>query len=316
MSIPKNYFDTKDSGRFDIVGKDKYYVTASVVIFILSVIYLSIRGLNYGIDFKGGTEIQILFKENVGTDQVRKVLDEIKIKDPQIQRFGNSNEYLVRFDTEQLASAKETNEHIQTTVKNFTDGLQKELASFGPEIRRVDTVGPQVGDQLKKNAFLAVLYSLLGLLIYVGFRFDYIYAPGGILCLFHDAVVTLAILTFMGKEMSVQILAAILTLLGYSINDTIIVYDRIRETVGLYEDKSFPWVINKAINDTLSRTIMTSFTAFVSVFCLYIYTDGVLKDFALTMCLGIVLGTYSSVYVASPCVIYLDILQRRKKARA
>jgi preprotein translocase subunit SecF len=194
--------------------------------------------------------------------------------------------------------------------------MQTELASFGPEVRRVDSVGPQVGNQLKKNSLLAVFYSLLVILIYVGLRFDYIFAPGAVLCLFHDAIVTLGALAILGKEMNVQIMAAILTIIGYSLNDTIIIFDRVRETIHDYHDRHLPWIINRAINETLSRTIMTSASTFIAVFCLYVFTEGVIKDFALAMCMGIFYGTYSTIYIASPCVILFDRIQHRKTLAA
>jgi preprotein translocase subunit SecF len=177
-------------------------------------------------------------------------------------------------------------------------------------------VGPQVGAELKRNGFLAVFYCLLVILIYVGLRFDYKYSPGAVICLFHDAVITLAIFVLVGKEVNVPILAAILSLIGFSLNDTIVVFDRIRETEDHYRHKSISFIINKAINDMLERTIITSGTTFVSALSLYLFAGGTVSDIAFAICVGIFFGTYSSIYVAAPLILFVDKLKSAKAVAA
>ena len=309
-----NYFETTGSGRFDFIKNTKIFVIFSVIAMLASMGYLIFGELNYGIDFAGGTEVQVQFEKPVETSQVRAFLDEVGIEGPEILKFGEDSEFLIRFQAEEKASTQETNEILASTVKTITEGLKSKFASEGPSVERVDSVGPQVGSQLKKNSLLAVFYSLLLILIYVGLRFDYIYAPGAVVCLFHDAIVTMGVLILMGKEINVQIMAAILTIIGYSLNDTIVIFDRIRENRGIYPEKSFPWIINKAMNEMLARTITTSATTLACILCLYIFADGVIKDFAFAMSIGIIAGSYSTIYVASPVIIAGDMLEKRRKA--
>jgi preprotein translocase subunit SecF len=184
--------------------------------------------------------------------------------------------------------------------------LATQFADQKPEIRRVDSVGPQVGQELKRNGLLAVFYSLLVILIYVALRFDYKYSPGAVICLAHDAIITLAIFVAVGKEVNVPILAAILTLIGYSLNDTIVVFDRIRETEDEYKDRGVKFIINRSINDMFQRTIITSGTTFCSAFCLWWFAGGTVSDIAFALCIGIFFGTYSSIYVAAPLILFMD----------
>lgn len=311
-----NYFDTTGTGRFDFIGKTKILVAVSAIAVVGSLLYIAIFGLNYGIDFAGGTEVQVQFQKPVETSQVRSFLDGLDIKDSQIQKFGADSEYLIRFQNHNKASIQETNQLLAQTVEKITAGLKATFANEGALVQRVDSVGPQVGSQLKKNSLLAVFYSLLLILIYIGLRFDYVYAPGAVVCLFHDAIVTLGVLALLQKEINVQIMAAILTIIGYSLNDTIVIFDRIRENKGLYPEKQFPWIINKAMNEMLVRTITTSATTLALIICLIIFADGVIRDFAFAMSIGIVAGSYSTIYVASPIVILCDRIQKRKKLAA
>jgi preprotein translocase subunit SecF len=308
-----NYFDTANSGHFDFISKTKYFVTFSTLAVVISLLYIGVWGLNYGIDFAGGTEVQVKFEKPVESSQVKSFLQELKIKDPQIQKFGTANEYLIRFQNHEHASVQEANQILTHTVSSITEGLKTTFANEVPVVQRVDSVGPQVGSQLKKNSMLAVFYSLLLILIYVGLRFDYGYAPGAVFCLFHDAIFTLGILAVLHKEINVQIMAAVLTIIGYSLNDTIVIFDRIRENRGLYPEKQFPWIINKAMNEMLVRTITTSGTTLALTICLFLFADGVIKEFALAMSIGICCGVYSTIYVATPAVILFDRISHRKK---
>jgi len=308
MNMDKN-INTKESGRFDFVGKIGLFGGISLVLVVASLIYLAIHGVSWGIDFKGGTEMQVKFAETTEIDNVRKATEKLGLGEVGVQSFGDQNEFIIRFQGARGATDKETNELLNASISRLKDAISTDLAAGKPEIRRVDTVGPQVGAELKRNGFLAVFYCLLVILVYVGLRFDYKYAPGAVLCLAHDVVITLAIFVLVGKEVNVPVLAALLSLIGFSLNDTIVVFDRIRETEGHYRERGIRYVINKAINDMFGRTIITSGTTFVSALCLFLFADGTVADIAFAICIGIFFGTYSSIYVAAPAVLMMEKLK-------
>lgn len=304
-------------GRFDFVKNIGIFGGISLVLVILSFIYLSVRGINYGIDFKGGTEIQVKFNQTVTIDEVRSAVSQLPLGgDVGVQGIGEGSEYIIRFVGEKGATDKETNEKLNASITQVRDTLNTRFASQGVDIRRVDTVGPQVGAELKRNGFLAVFYCLLVILVYVSMRFDYKFAPGAVICLFHDALITLAIFVLVGKEVNVPILAAILSLIGFSLNDTIVVFDRIRETEHEHKNKGYAFIINKAINDMLGRTLITSGTVFVSAICLYIFAGGVVSDIAFAISVGIFFGSYSSIYVAAPMIMIIEKLKVSPRAVA
>lgn len=310
ISKTKNISETESFGRFDFVKNIGLFGGISILLVLASLIYLSIRGINYGIDFKGGTEIQVKFQQSVSIEQVRNSLQGLNLgSDVGIQSFGEGNEYIIRFIGEKGITDKETNEKLNFSINLVKEKLTQLFAASGVEIRRVDTVGPQVGAELKRNGFLAVFYCLIVILIYVSIRFDYKFGPGAVVCLFHDAVITLAIFMLVGKEVNVPILAAILSLIGFSLNDTIVVFDRIRETEHLYKNKGYGFIINRSINDMLSRTLITSGTVFVTALCLYIFAGGVVSDIAFAISVGIFFGTYSSIYVAAPLILVMEKLK-------
>ena len=307
-----DFVKDKDYGRFDFIGKAPLWGGISVVFVIGAIFSIITHGFNYGIDFSGGTEIQVQFQDDVGTSAIRNATDEMGFDSATVQSIGENNEYLVRLGVIQGADENETNEKINEAIKKVTGGFQDRFASAGVVIRRVDSVGPAIGNELKKNGLLAVFYSLLMILIYVGFRFDFQYAPGAVICLFHDAFITLGIFALFDREVNVQTLAAILTIIGYSLNDTIVTFDRIRENVKVYRDKAFPYIVNRSLNDVLSRTLLTSITTMLAVAAMLVFASGVIKDFAFTLAIGIVVGTYSSMYVASPLVIAAGKLMNKK----
>lgn len=303
---------TENSGKFDFVGKVGLFGGLSVLFVVVSLIYLAIHGVTYGIDFSGGTELQVKFAQPTTIEQVREVTTQQKsLINVGLQAFGEGSEFIVRFQTEHGATDKETNDIQNKAVVSLREAINTQLAANQPEIRRVDSVGPQVGAELKRNGFLAVFYCLLVILIYVALRFDYKYSPGAVVCLAHDAIITLAIFVLTGREVNVPILAAILTLIGYSLNDTIVVFDRIRETEHKYKDKGIGFIINRAINDMFERTLITSGTVFVSALTLFIFAGGVVSDIAFAMVIGIIFGTYSSIYVAAPTIL---VIEKFKKA--
>ncbi len=297
---------TSGFGKYDFVGKAPIFGGISLVLVLASLIYLGIHGIRYGIDFAGGTEIQVKFEQPVTIDQLRTVVGKAQLINPQLQAFGEGSEFVVRFQTPEGANEKEVNDKQNLAVSNLRAAIDTDLKAQVPEIRRVDSVGPQVGAELKRNGLLAVFYSLLVILIYVALRFDYKYAPGAVLCLAHDAIITLAIFVLVGKEVNVPILAAILTLIGYSLNDTIVVFDRIRETEGEFKSETTKFAINRAINDMLGRTIITSGTTLTSAICLWFFGGGDVADIAFALAIGIFFGTYSSIYVAAPLMILFE----------
>lgn len=305
-----------DFGKFDFVGKAWFFGGISVFLVVASLAYLAIRGITYGIDFAGGTEIQVKFAQPTTIEQVRTVVEAQKLPNVAIQAIGDANEYIVSFQTLEGATDKETNDNQNKAVESLRAGINTQLAANQPDIRRVDSVGPQVGAELKRNGLLAVFYCLLVILAYVALRFDYSFAPGAVVCLAHDAIITLALFVMTGREVNVPILAAILTLIGFSLNDTIVVFDRIREMKGHHHDQGLKYVINKSINDMLGRTLITSGTTFTSAMALYIFAGGTVGDIAFAMCVGIFFGTYSSVYVAAPLIMFVEKMKSMKKAVA
>ncbi len=300
--------------KYNFLGVSKMFAILSVVLTLSSLVVIMGKGFNYGIDFAGGTEIQVQFEKPVDVAQIRSFTDKMGLASASVQSFGDgTNEFLIRMDSVKGKTDKETNKLLNDLIKKVTVGLGADFSTEKANVRRVDSVGPQVGSELKRNGLLAVFYSLIMILIYVGLRFDYKYAPSAVFCLFHDAMITLGIFSLFGREVNVQTLAAILTIIGYSLNDTIVTFDRIRENVLNYKDNRFYDIVNRSLNDVLSRTILTSFTTMLAVVAMYILAGGVIRDFAFTLGIGIVVGTYSSMYVASPLVVLVDKWQENSK---
>lgn len=305
-----------DTGKFDFIGKAKYLIPVTLLITVFGIVEILVDGFNYGIDFAGGTEIQIQFDREVSADDVRTLVNNLGYERSTVQSLGDENEFLIRLDSIVGETEEETNELLNQMTRSITEGVSETFSDAGADIRRVDSVGPQVGSELKRNGILATFYSLLIILIYIGLRFDYKYAPGAVFCLAHDVIIVLSVFAVFGKEVNIQTMAAILTLIGYSLNDTIITFDRIRENERVFRGENFAGIVNRSINDMLVRTIITSVTTGLALGCLYIMTEGVIKDIAFTLILGIVVGVYSSIFIAAPMVIGLDnIEERRAEAR-
>ena len=261
-----------------------------------------VKGPRYSVDFTGGTLLQIRTSQVVPADRLRAALEAEQVQAELQQMTGtNENEYLLRF-------------HAQgDPVTQVQAAVSKHLPGVAMELRRNETVGPKVGSDLRQKAMLAILASLGAILLYVGIRYEFKFALGGVAALFHDVLVTLGALMFTGREVSLTVVAALLTIAGYSINDTIVVFDRIRERAKALRKEKHSRVMDIAVNETLSRTVITAFTVFLAALALFIWGGDVLRDFSFAMLVGVVFGTYSSVYVAS--AIALDIwiaLDRRK----
>ncbi len=306
-----------DTGKIDFIGKAPIFYGISALAVVISLGLILTKGLVYGIDFAGGTEIQVQFDQRVTIDRVRDFVKTMGFQDAEIQALqGEKPEFLLRFEnnTRPGSTAKETSEETSLLINKITEGIKSTFVAEIPSVRRVDSVGPQVGEELKRNGLLAAFYSLLLILIYIGLRFDYQYAPGAVICLFHDAIITLGIFSLLGKQVNVETMAAILTLIGYSLNDTIINFDRVRENSEIFRSLSLPKIVNKSVNDVLARTILTTGTTLLAAASLYFIAGGVIEDFAFTLGLGIVIGTYSSIYVANPLLIFFDRFSGQKRA--
>jgi preprotein translocase subunit SecF len=292
--------------NLDFVGKIKYAVVFSAILIIISIGSVIFHGgLNPGIDFAGGSVIQVKFSNNVSADQIRTALKGTKLESSIIQQFGEK-EFLIR--TAESFSDQET---LALNVENpLTTAFQKDY-----EIRRVEVVGSKVGADFKRKAVVAVMLSWLAMLIYVGWRFEFRYALGGILALVHDVIITIGAISLMNLEFTISILAALVFVIGFSINDTIVTLDRIRENVKLNIKKSLRETINISINQTLSRTILTSLTVFLTVLALYLFGGAVIHDFAFSLLVGVVIGTYSSIYIACTIVLLFENLRLSKMKR-
>jgi preprotein translocase subunit SecF len=281
------------NANYDFVGKRRWFYVASLGAVVVALLSIGLhRGLNYGIDFTGGTVIQVRYDKPVTVGEVRQGLDQLKLGSAVIQQFGDVREYLIR-----LAETEQKTEVIGSRIQ----AALGKAAGGAVEIRRVEFVGPQVGRDLQLQALYAVLAGMVGILIYVAIRFDFRGGVISIVALAHDVIVTLGVLSLTDREMSLPVLAALLTIVGYSINDTIVVFDRIRESRGrgLRKGQNLAGLVNAAINQTLSRTILTSFTTFVSALVLLLFGGEVLHDFAFALVIGVVTGTYSSIAAAS-----------------
>jgi len=280
----------------------------AVVLSVLALVSISVFGFTYGIDFSGGNEVQIRFQKPVESSQIRNSLEEAGINKASVQKFGTENEFLIRLE------ASPNEEENNKTLALLTESLKKDFLTEQAEIRRIDSVGPQIGKELRRNGILALIYSLIMILVYLGLRFDNKYAPAAVFCLFHDAVITLSLFSIFQREINVQTLAAILAIIGYSLNDTIVTFDRIRENYEVIgKKKPFFDICNQSLNEVLSRTLLTSVTTLLALLAMYHFADGVIKDFAFTLIIGIVIGTYSSIYVATPLLLFMNKLQERRK---
>ncbi len=296
----------KSGINIDFVGKIKYAIIFSAVLIIISIGSVIIQGgFNLGIDFAGGSIIQVKFQKDMTADKIRDALKSTRLEKSIIQQFG-TNEFLIR-TAESL--------HDQ---KLFAENVNQPLtSSFGKdfEIRRVEVVGSKVGMDFQRKAIFAVILSWLAMLAYIAWRFEFRYGLGGIIALVHDVIIIIGTVSILKMEFTISILAALFFIIGFSINDTIVVLDRIRENVKLNPRQKLSETINLSINQTLSRTILTSFTVFLTVIALYIWGGPVLHDLAFSLLVGVVIGTYSSVFIACTIVLFFENLQLAKLKR-
>ncbi len=284
--------------HIDFLGKRKIALGFSAVLLIVSVISLVSRGLELGIDFTGGTLVEVAYPEAVDLSKIRGLLEAGGLGDATVQHFGTSKDILIRLSSiEGMSSADLSNRVMDLLNKGDVQGT----------LRRVEFVGPQVGDELTEDGGLALLYSLFGILIYVAWRFEYRFALGSVVALVHDVILTLGFFSIFALEFDLTVLAAVLAVVGYSLNDTIVVYDRIRENFRKMRKGGPKEIMNVSLNQTLSRTLMTSLTTLLVLFSLAFLGGEIIHNFALALIIGVVVGTYSSIYIASPVVLALGV---------
>jgi preprotein translocase subunit SecF len=372
--------------KFDFVGKRHIAVTLSLIANAAVILWAVFHGLNFGVDFAGGTELEVQFAQGVDASAIRKSVEDLGFKDASVQTYGAESEhsYLIRVGRIALMSQEDVNRVVQAVQAKFpvqgtphfnadtgdkidfqfqgtpptpdqlrkvlqdagvsvrdvreeagltagtksfaviTQGIQDKIerdlsARFGaakPEVRRVEYVGPAVGRELRNQGFKAILYAMGLIVIYVGFRFDFRFSPGVIIALIHDAIITLGYFGFSGREFNLTSVAVILTVVGYSVNDTVVVYDRIRENQGKLKGKRLADLVNVSINEVLGRTFLTSFATALSLVGLLVYGVGTIFDFSAGMLVGIISGTYSTWFIAAPMTIWLEERAEKKKGMA
>ena len=268
-------------------AKFKYANILSLI--LLSIFFIFLKGLNYGIDFKGGTLIE-LRSNNIEVSSIRDVLKNMNLGDINVKKFGQEGDYLIKI--EQMG---DNNKLIPKIKKNLSDNLTSEV-----NFRRVENVGPKVSAELLQSGIIAISLSLAAMLFYIWIRFEWQFSIGSIIALFHDVIITLGIFSILSLEINLSIIAAVLTIVGYSMNDTVVIYDRIRENLGKYHKLNISDIANLSINETLARTIITSVTTLLALFSIFILGGEILRGFSFAMILGVLIGTYSSIFVASP----------------
>jgi len=279
---------------FNFMAKSKLAMIFSIAIVLASFVLLATKGLNYGVDFAGGTIVQVKYDKTAPIDDMRKKLKaNVLFDNASITEFGSPDEVVIRMKT--------SSANVTTDVGDLTREALKGTGNF--EVRRVDIVGPKVGSELKEKGIMSLVLATIGILIYVAFRFEWRFAVASIVALIHDISIALGAITLVGLDVNLDVLAALLTILGYSLNDTIIVFDRIREGVTKGRNTDLADIINESVTRTLARTTLTSLTTFFVVFTLFMFGGEIIHAFAFTLLVGVVVGTYSSIFVASPILL-------------
>ena len=280
----------------------KSFNLISLFLILISIILLIFKGLNFGVDFKGGTLIELRVNDsNVLISDVRKSFSNMNLGDVSVKKFGNDKDYVIKIEKK-----------IKTDP-NFIDNIEKKLSSSIGEnfkIRRVENVGPKVSSELLKSGIIAIGLSLAAMLFYIWIRFEWQFSLGAIAALFHDVILTLGIFSLFSLEINLSIVAAVLTIVGYSMNDTVVIFDRVRENLKKYADIKIFDLTNLSINETLSRTLITSVTTLLALLSIFFFGGEILKGFSFAMILGVILGTYSSIFIANPVLVYFKVSQK------
>jgi len=283
---------------------NKYYNLSNIIsllLFIVSIFFLIFKGLNYGVDFKGGTLIELRTDNtNYKTEDIRNAFSKLNLNDLSVKKFGKENDYVVKFERPDL--------NEPDFIKGLKVDLDKYLENYN--FRRVENVGPKVSAELLQDGVTAIAIALAAMLIYIWFRFEWQFSIGAIIAIFHDVTITLGIFSALSLEINLSIVAAVLTIVGYSMNDTVVIFDRVRENLKKYADIKIFDLTNLSINETLSRTLITSITTLLALLSIFFFGGEILKGFSFAMILGVILGTYSSIFIANPILVYFRVSQK------
>ena len=280
----------------------KLFNLISIILIFVSLVLLLFKGLNYGVDFKGGTLIELRSKDTqITISKLRQSLMNMNLGDVSVKQFGNQNDYLIKFEKKDTTNPNLINEIKVDLIKSIGPGF---------DFRRVESVGPKVSLELLKSGIIAIGLSLAAMLFYIWIRFEWQFSLGAIIALFHDVIITLGIFSLFSLEINLSIVAAVLTIVGYSMNDTVVIFDRVRENLKKLSDIKIFELTNISINETLSRTIITSITTLLALLSIYFFGGEILKGFSLAMILGVIFGTYSSIYIANPILVSLRVSQK------
>ncbi len=284
--------------NFNFVSKFKTANIFSIFLFVGSLIFIIFKGLNFGIDFKGGTLIELRAEtKNINITDVRSAFSDLELGDLNVKEFGKQGDYLIKFE-------KKTSSN--DSIKIIKDSVKNKLGS-SVNFRRVENVGPKVSQELLNSGILAISLALGAMLFYIWIRFEWQFSLGSIIAIFHDVLITIGLFSVLSLEINLSIVAAVLTIVGYSMNDTVVIYDRIRENLKKFSNLKTLEIINLSINETLSRTIITSVTTLLALFSIFILGGEILRGFAFAMIIGVLIGTYSSIFVASPILKFLNV---------
>jgi preprotein translocase SecF subunit len=283
--------------KFNFSSKFRVANIFSLILFVTSVLFILFKGLNYGIDFKGGTLIE-LRASSTGASEIRTALNKMDLGDVNVKNFGQEGDYLIKVEQKE----NDGNKIIPQIKENLSNNLNTEI-----NFRRVENVGPKVSSELLQSGIIAISLSLAAMLFYIWIRFEWQFSIGSIIALFHDVVITLGIFSVLSLEINLSIIAAVLTIVGYSMNDTVVIYDRIRENLNKFNRLNIKEIADLSINDTLARTIITSVTTLLALLSIFILGGEILKGFSFAMILGVVIGTYSSIFVASPMLKFFKV---------
>ena len=283
--------------KFNFSSKFRVANIFSLILFATSVLFILLKGLNYGIDFKGGTLIE-LRASSTGASEIRTALNKMDLGDVNVKNFGQEGDYLIKIEQKE----NDGNKIIPQIKENLSENLKTEI-----NFRRVENVGPKVSSELLQSGIIAISLSLAAMLFYIWIRFEWQFSIGSIIALFHDVIITLGIFSVLSLEINLSIIAAVLTIVGYSMNDTVVIYDRIRENLNKFNRLNIKEIADLSINDTLARTIITSVTTLLALLSIFILGGEILKGFSFAMILGVVIGTYSSIFVASPMLKFFKV---------
>jgi len=285
------------NSKFNFSSKFKLANIFSLILFLTSLLFILFKGLNYGIDFKGGTLIE-LRADSIDASEIRSELNNMDLGDVNVKKFGQEGDFLIKVEQKE----NDGNKIIPQIKKKLSDNLNTEI-----NFRRVENVGPKVSSELLQSGIIAISLSLAAMLFYIWIRFEWQFSIGSIIALFHDVVITLGIFSVLSLEINLSIIAAVLTIVGYSMNDTVVIYDRIRENLNKYNRLNISEIADLSINDTLARTIITSITTLLALLSIFILGGEILRGFSFAMILGVIIGTYSSIFVASPMLKFFKV---------